>query len=277
MSDSTASQAQGGTCASGGRFRYVRWAAALTTGTALLVTVTAVLLPSSRVLYREDGVLEDLSVVCWVLSGLAALWAVVRAGGRESRLMAAWTGWVATLAALRELDAHILLNPQHLGAWGVRYRLDWWTNGSVSVWLKLGWGAVFLAALVLVAYPPLRLLRILSDLFWKGDALAGLLVLSVAFLVFGFVIDDILRPVRFVRHDAKQLIEETSEAIGAILFSAGMVLQWRRPLGMRLREAGFTTERASGEARIAGAAGRRPGSDGRSQPARTSRSSDEGP
>jgi hypothetical protein len=82
---------------------------------------------------------------------------------------------------------------------------------------------------VLVAYPPWRFRRVLVRLVREGDAFAGLWVMSVVFLAFGFVIDDILRPVRFVSADLKQLIEETSETIGATLYLASMVLQWRMP------------------------------------------------
>lgn len=277
MSDSASSQAQDGTCAGGGRFRYLRWAAAVAAGTALAVAVAAALHPAGDLLYRENGVLENVSVLCWILSCIVAFWAALRSTGPGSRLMAAWTGWLAAVAALRELDLHMLLNPQRLGALGVRYRPAWWMDGSVSFWLKLGWATVFLTFSFLVVYPPLRLRRFLFRLFREGDALTGLLALSVVFLAFGFVVDEILPRVRFVSHVTRQLIEETSETIGAIFYCASMVLQWRRPLAMRLHEAGFTIEGAPWAARFAGAAGRRRESDGGCSSERTSHSGDERP
>lgn len=252
MSDSAFSQATDDACAVSGRFRYLRWAAAGVVGAALVVALASAWLPAGDLLYRENGVLEDLSVICWVLSCTLAIGAAMRSTAFAGRLMARWTGWVAVLAGMRELDLQIWLNPQHLGALGVRYRLDWWMSGKVSVWLMLGWAAVFCAAAVVVIYPPLKFRRLLFRLLREGDAFTGLLVISVLFLALGFVMDDILRPVGLVTTATKNLIEETSEAIGAILYCASMVLQWRSPLGMRSRQAGLTAGRASQEARGSG-------------------------
>jgi hypothetical protein len=189
----------------------------------------------SDVLYREDGVLEDITVGIWFLSALLAVWTTIRFNNPNTRLMAVWTGWLALLAALRELDLHIWLNPKHLGEYGVRYRIDWWLSMETSVWLRLGWLLFFVVVIGLAVYPPFRLWKRLLGLWLRGDSLMGFLCVAVGFLFLGFVIDDILRPVHFVELGTKQLCEETSETIGALLYFIGMILHWRRPLDARLQ------------------------------------------
>jgi hypothetical protein len=218
----------------GSGFRYVYWAAAVVAGITVLVAITAVLLPTGNSLHDEDGPLETLSILFWVTSLLISFGTACRPFGPASRFMAMWTGWIAVLAALRELDLHIRLNPKHLGSLGVRYRLDWWLSGEVNPWLKLGWATLFLTAFLLLFYPPLKLRGVLMRLLRQGDPLVGLIVLSTVFLGGGFVIDDLLRPVQFVSLPVKQLVEETSELIGAVLFCFSMILQWRHPLAMRI-------------------------------------------
>lgn len=237
MDSSPTSALQASKCAAS-PFRYLRW---VVLGVAIGVGAIALanLLPLGNALSREGGILEWLSVICWLIAGLIAFATTWRVLDPHSRIMALWTAWLAGLAALRELDLHIYLNPQSLGAWGVRYRMDWWGNAGVSIWLKAAWAAVLLIVFIPAVWPPLMLGRLLLKLWRRGDALIGVLALSVVFLALGFVIDDILRPVRVVSHDAKQLAEESTEAIGACLYLAGTLLQWRRPLQARLADAGL--------------------------------------
>jgi hypothetical protein len=205
-------------------------------GIAVLLTAAGHFLTAgSDVLYREDGVLEDFSATFWFLSVLVAVATAINFSNPGTRLMAVWTGWLALLAALRELDLHIWLNPKHLGEYGVHYRIDWWLSTQTSVWLRVGWLLFFVVVIGLAAYPPLRLLKRLLGLLLRGDFLIGFLMVAVVFLFIGFVIDDILRPVHFVELGTKQLCEETSETIGALLYFIGMILHWRRPLDARLQ------------------------------------------
>lgn len=208
-------------------------------GISVAVALVSAWLQGGDLLFREHGVLEVVSLGFWMLSGLLGFALATRSTGPASRLMAAWTGWMSVLAALRELDLHGWLNPQHLGALGVRYRLDWWLNGDVSIWLRLGWAAAFLTVSVFALYPPVKLRRVLWRLVREGDAFTGLLVLAMGFLALGFVIDDLLRPVRFVSAETKRLIEETSETIGAGLFCVGVGLLWRKPIRSRLDQLGL--------------------------------------
>lgn len=56
---------------------------------------------------------------------------------------------ITAVAAAREMDAHVLLNPETIGEFGVRYRIDWWLDGDVSFLRKLTWAAI--AALAVAA------------------------------------------------------------------------------------------------------------------------------
>ena len=96
---------------------------------------------------------------------------------------------------------------------------------EAGVWMAIG----------LAVYPPVRLWKRLLGLWLRGDSLLGFQWVAVLFLLGGFVIDDILRPVQFVELGTKQLCEETSETIGALLYFIGMILHWRRPLDARLQ------------------------------------------
>lgn len=216
-------------------WKYLRPIGIIVGIVAVLVAAGHWLSPESDALYREDGVLEDITVGLWFLSVLMALGTAIKFSNSGTRLMAIWTGWLALLAALRELDLHIWLNPKHLGEYGVRYRIDWWLSTEVSVWLRLGWLLFFVVVIGLAVYPPLRMWKRLLGLWLRGDSLMGFLWVAVLFLLGGFVIDDILRPVQFVELGTKQLCEETSETIGALLYFIGMILHWRRQLDARLQ------------------------------------------
>ncbi len=218
----------------GDRFSWARWMGIGVLGVAGAVALASACLPVGDALFREHGVLEVVSLAFWVGSCLSGCALAVRSRGQASRLMAAWLGGISLLAALRELDQHLWLNPVNLGSLAVRYRLDWWLSRDVSGWLRLGWAAVFLAVATVVLYPPVKLHRRLWRLFRGGDAFTGLLVSAMGFLMFGFVVDDLLRPVQLMSSDGKQLIEETSEAVGAGLFCISGGLLWRKPVQMRL-------------------------------------------
>jgi hypothetical protein len=179
-------------------------------------------------LYGESGILEDLSLVCWCVALATALWTAVRFQTPLDRLAAVWMGTLAFLAAARELDLHTWLNPGRLGSMGVRFRANWWLDGMVSPWLKLFWIAAFLVVAAAVLYPPFSLRRALKALLKRGDLGVVLLLCATGFLVSGVLIDDRMRRVRVIPLPIKQLVEETSELIGAACFCASAVVLWRR-------------------------------------------------
>lgn len=144
---------------------------------------------------------------------------------RRGVLLGWWLGVAAGLAAMRELDLHVLLNPTNIHYFGlepeqaVRFRLDWWTNGSVSPVLKACWAGIFLVVgsllvlpFAMAGYPwPRRLLRF-GGFAWLISSGIGLLGLS-------YIQDDLLRGIA-----TNALVEEGLEAAGECLLLIGAVL-----------------------------------------------------
>jgi hypothetical protein len=216
----------------------LRRALTCTAGVVLAVVIStaiaAALMGESTILQREGGVLETLSLVCWVLAFAISLWSALKAARFDDRLAGGALGGLALLAALRELDAHILLNPATIGEYGVRYKISWWLDTGVPLWLKLGWATLFLGVLFLLVFPGLRLRQSAMRLLRNADPPLVLLLACFVFLAIGFGIDDLLRGSRRISFNTRQVIEETSELIGALLFLLSASLQSRTPWCSRL-------------------------------------------
>jgi hypothetical protein len=178
-------------------------------------------------IYRENGVLESLSVTLWCTGALLGFSAAFRTATAENRLLAFLMALIALLAALREIDAHIWLNPQHFGSLGVRYRVDWWMNPEVSLPVKIGWALVFLAITTSVAYPLIRLRRSLYHSVRAGAPIPLLFLAAVLFLGLGFAFDDLLRHSSRVTSATRQLMEETAEVLGAVLYLTAVIVYLR--------------------------------------------------
>lgn len=169
---------------------------------------------------REGGPVERLQIVGWG----AAAWVGWFGGGRlrsvQTRLWLVGMGMVASAALARELDLHIALNPETIGAWGVRYRIDWWTDGGVPIGAKLGWGAFFACATVALFGPLMGSHLPWSRRFRGGWVVNALLGLAVAGLFLGWAADDIFRDaVRGVKPVALA-VEESVELMGAWAYFA---------------------------------------------------------
>jgi hypothetical protein len=192
-----------------------------------MVVGLAVLFPASLMsLGKEGGVLEMMSLACWAGALLFTAWTFLRKREAPERLASSWMGLIALLAFLRELDLHVALNPEVLGRFGVRYRIDWWLDGSVSLWLKLGWLAVFFPLVLALVYPPWALRGRILRLTQEGDAVVGFLFLAFGMSFLGFVFDDLLRKV--VSIGIRQVAEESAEAFGAAAFLASAILRSSR-------------------------------------------------
>jgi len=181
-------------------------------------------------LHSEDGIIETLSVIFWIGALLLCLWALFRRHDRHYRLIFIWLCLVCALAAARELDAQILLNPKYFGPYGVHYRIDWFFSNKfgVSILLKLIWGAIFIVAFVCLFAPLFILRRPIMRVIRNGDTAAGLFLLGITALAIGFINDDILRGTHFMSLDLREAIEETSEMLGAIFFLVGICcLLWK--------------------------------------------------
>lgn len=171
-------------------------------------------------LLREGGPVEQLQILGWGL----AVWVGWFGGGRrrsiQARLWLVGMGTVASAALARELDLHIALNPETLGAWGVRYRIDWWLDAGVPALAKLAWGAFFLVATAALFGPLMGSHVPWSRRFRGGWVVNGLLGLAVAGIVLGWATDDIFRDaVRGVKPVAL-VVEESVELMGAWAYFA---------------------------------------------------------
>ena len=193
----------------------------------ILVAACSSVLRNQELIYRENGILEILSVMLWSVSALLAFRAGFRTSTTEQRLLAFLLAAIALLAALREVDAHIWLNPQHLGALGVRYKINWWLDSDVSLALKLGWALIFLAVACSVLYPLTKSWRTLWRSLLARETVPLLVLASMVFLGMGFALDDLLRHSSRIGPDTRQLMEETAEVLGAALYLTAVITHLR--------------------------------------------------
>jgi hypothetical protein len=175
-------------------------------------------------LYLEGGIIETLSVIFWIGALLLCLRALFRWHDRLDQLIFKWLCLICGLAAARELDAQILLNPIHFGQYGVHFRIDWFFSNKfeVSILLKLMWGAIFIVVLAFLFAPLFIWRKPIIRLIRNGDTAAGLFLLGITALAIGFINDDILRGTHFMSVNLRRAIEETSEMLGAIFFFGGI-------------------------------------------------------
>ncbi len=197
-------------------------------------------------LHAEGGVIESLSVAYWLAAMLVCIVALFRYNNRLDRLVFKWFSLICGLAVVKELDAHVLLNPQYLGRFGVHYRFDWFFSNKfkVSVFLKLMWAAIFLLALTLLIAPLFVLRKPILRLIRNGDVAAGLFLLGIIGLAIGFVCDDILRGTHFISFTLRQAIEENAEMLGASFFLIGICCLLWKPTSQRIAMPGSHTTKS---------------------------------
>lgn len=196
----------------------VRWVAAVVVIISAAVGLAAMLLPDKSLLYKENSILENASIVVWGLSTMFALLMSIAPVTKADRSLGVWLLVLSVLAALRELDAQILLNPKTLGEYGVRYKISWWLDGSVPVFLKLGWGLLFLAIAFLLLWPVFRARSEIKRMVLAFDLRVLLFAAALVFLAMGFAVDDLMRGSKLASLETRQTVEETSEMIGATVF-----------------------------------------------------------
>jgi len=218
------------------------WAAGKRIGVYAIATAAVlglvVLFPLPHWLVREDGPVELLQASCWWSA--AAIGLLSAAAGRQGirgRAVLTWLGVLSALAFAREFDMHESLNPETLGAWGVRYRSDWWLDPEVSLGLKAMWASSAAAVGLLITVPLL-----IARPNPLGQALAGhpatlLLGLGVASMAGGYAMDDLLGRDQFLASATTQKIEETLELMGALLWLLGVASATRSPMLVARRAA----------------------------------------
>ena len=202
-------------------------AAALTTLSYLLVTdwIQA---------HAEGSVIEIFQSLAWLFAVPAALVGVL-CKDRHRRLISVWFSVIAALALTRELDLHEALNPESLGSWGVRYRLDWWTDAGVPLTIKGFWFLIGVGIGCAVVLPIARAWPAMLKAIREREAGILAILCCISLLAFGVVLDDIARGL--LPREPAQAVEEVSELLGVLLYLSGVVA-WASPLWLEGPESG---------------------------------------
>ncbi|MGP1273395.1 MAG: hypothetical protein ACTS22_08665 [Phycisphaerales bacterium] len=196
-----------------------RWRLAFV-GIVLVFGIAGALTGLGVPLVEEGGPVERAQIALWTAAAVtAALLSLGAPLGRGVRGLLALLAVLSLAAAAREFDAHIYLNPETLGDLGVRYRIDWWLDGSVSLGLKLGWAIVAVAILAALLAPAWLGRRAVLDMVRARPAAFWCFVASAAALAAGFAVDDLLR--NRIDLQLGHLIEEGVELLGPIFYLAG--------------------------------------------------------
>jgi hypothetical protein len=204
------------------------WISALAAGffAWLSILVYGLVTGQLRMITAESGTLEIAQVVVWALAILSSIVIALAFNDRKTRWTTVLLGVFAVGAAAREFDTHIMLNPEVFGDLGVRYRIDWWLDSSVSWALKAAWAGVA----VVVGSGLLSVAWLARGRPNFTRARPRLFILGLVFLGLGFVFDDLLRGK--VRLDVAQALEESVEMIGAVFYLAAVLAPetwWRIP------------------------------------------------
>lgn len=168
--------------------------------------------------FAENGPVETAQFTLWIGAALFALILALPQRTFADRAAMVTVGIAAAAAAAREIDAHVLLNPETIGDFGVRYRIDWWLDGSVSPLRKLAWAAIALAVAGVVVtatiaahfHPILALKR-------RSRAVIYFAAAAVC-MALGFTFDDLLR--NRIPLAAAQAAEESVEVLAPLFYLA---------------------------------------------------------
>ena len=189
---------------------------------------------SRAFLIAEGGPIETAQLIAWLFSALICTALCVRGPLRDDRLIWCWRGVLALLIAARELDLHEKLNSDVVGRLGVHYRIDWWLDETVPLWLRAGWGLAGLILLVLLIAPPLLIRPPTLRLLRAGEITTWLFVLAFGLLFIGYVFDDLLgRGTVIESIHTTQTIEELAELAGALAYVGSCLAGMREPYSTR--------------------------------------------
>lgn len=188
-------------------------------------------------LIAENGPVETAQMVLWICSSLLASGVFLFRKRPRERFFAGWLALVSALAAFREADGHILLNPEVLGSWGVRYRIDWWLSLDAPVLPRLLWAVLAVLIVVGLVLPIAKASPRAVELLKGRDRAWWLFAIAAAALFAGYAFDDLLGRGQFVAPIYTQSAEEFSELVGAVLFFVAVGLTVRFSLTTRERMA----------------------------------------
>jgi hypothetical protein len=185
-------------------------------------------------LIAEDGPIENAQLIAWLCSAIVCVVCCVRGPLRDDRLLWCWRGFLALLIAARELDLHEKLNSDVVGRLGVSYRIDWWLDETVPLWLRAGWGFFGIAAVVLLVAPPLLVRPPTFRMLRAGEITTWLFVSAFGMLFIGYAFDDLLGRGTIIESiHTTQTIEELAELVGAAAYLGSCVTGLREPYTAR--------------------------------------------
>jgi hypothetical protein len=209
-------------------FGYFKIAGVVLVFVLILLSIAHMMSLKPSRLYAENGLIEWLSFVCWFLSLLICFLALSREYSRIDRIVFCWLCLIFFLAAARELDAQILLNPKYFGQFGVHYKTRWFLSPEVNIYLKLFWLSFFTILGGIIIYPLITQRKKIAKLIRIGDNVLGFFLLGTIGLAIGFIFDDTLRKTTLLNTDLRQAIEETAEFLGSACFLIGTgFLSWK--------------------------------------------------
>ena len=189
-----------------------RWVWGLWAGLPCIAMLASSLIGTDQTAFAEGGLIERCQASLWAVSIFAAAFVYVSVSEPRERCSALLLGSLALGALLREWDAHTALNPENLGSLGVRYRLDWWLDASVSLPLKLAWSAAFGTVGTIFV---VLVLRSRGPIHWR-HARPRFLLAAVGMVIVGFAMDDISRGMPGA--EIRVVVEESAELVAAMCF-----------------------------------------------------------
>lgn len=205
-------------------------------GGACLVFCAAWFRPSLTLnnVVAESGLIDPSQPWIWGLTGLFAAFGCARSAVRRDTLFFFWMGMLATLAGLRELDLHVLINPSNIHLLGlepehaVRFRSRWWLSIETPILVRIAWLALFLVGAGVLFAPFIAARVRWKKLALARDPFAWSFGVAFAFLAGGYLIDDILLRLADAPPSSVKQIEELSELIGQFVLIAAIVLAIRK-------------------------------------------------
>lgn len=171
-------------------------------------------------LWGESGIIETAQLSVWLASALIALSVSLLTRDPQRRAPLLALGVLALVAAAREYDLHIYLNPETLGQYGVRYRIDWLLDGSVPFWLKAGWITIFATVGVILYAVVRRAGPQFKQMFAARTPAALMLIGAVVFILIGYALDDLMRG---IFSGQRGPFEESAELMAALLYLGAVI------------------------------------------------------
>jgi len=183
----------------------------------------------------EDSVfVEPAQPFLWLLTAAAATLATLTQSTRRGVLLALWLAVVAAAAALRELDLHVLLNPDNARLINihpdnaVRFRIDWWLEDGPAA-ARIIWAIIFTAAAALAVLPFALARYPWPKAILKRRPFAVLTATGLALMILAWLLDDILARIPGAGTAAIRHAEEITELIAPLLVLTAAAILATRP------------------------------------------------